>query len=242
MKSTLNIFKIFHKQLPPMVPGYIMNEMGKTIERLESQTDVIVEEVERLMIKFGYQVWPWHQAHKEFLIAAEEKMGDHFLAPKLSPDLQKKYQEYRGYGMKVGDLHSGRPMMEYFTPEERAELAEALVDARKDLNNYVCHQAGSMEKDKFLQRVEVLSEKLNDIKGHLNILKKMAEAESEHENLADEIRAKVRGFEYGLCWLGPDINHEEVEQAIDFFEGRKKDLNRLKGIHTPLEVDFYGAE
>lgn len=225
-----------------MVPGYIMNEMGKTIERLETQTDVIVEEVERLMIKFGYQVWPWHQANKEFLLATEEKMGDHFLMPKLSPDLQKKYQDYRKYGMSMADLHSGRPMADCFTSEERTELAPALVDARADLRNYVTHQVNSLEKDKFLQRVEVLTEQLNDIKGHLNTLKKMAEAEDNHENLADEIRSKVRGFEYGLCWLGPDINHEEVEQAIEFFRGRRLDLNRMKGIHTPMEVDFYGGE
>lgn len=239
MQSTLNIFKIFYKQLPPMVPGHVMNEMKKTIERLETQSDVIVEEVERLMIKFGYQVWPWHQAHKEFLLATEEKMGDHFLTPKLSSGLQEKYQGYRNYGMGIGDLHSGRPMAEYFTAEERLELAEALVDTRKDLNNYVCHQAGSMEKDKFLQRVEVLSEQLNDIKNHLNTLKKMAEAEGEHENLANEIRSKVRGFEFGLCWLGPDIDHEEVKQSIEFFRGRRLDLNRMKGIHLPVEVDFY---
>ena len=225
-----------------MVPGYIMNEMKNTIERLETEADVIVEEVERLMIKFGYQVWPWHQAHKEFLLATEEKMGDHFLAPKLSPDLQKKYQEYRNYGMRVGDLHSGRPMAEYFTSEERVELTEALVNTRKDLNNYVCHQAASMEKDKFLQRVGELSDKLDNIKIHLNVLKKMAEAEDEHENLANEIRSRVRGFEFGLCWLGPEINHEEVEQSIEFFRGRKHDLNRMKGIHVPVEVDFYGEE
>jgi len=242
MKSTLNIFKIFYNQLPPMVPDYILNEMRKTIERLETQSDLIVEEVERLMIKFGYQVWPWHQAHKEFLLATEEKMGDHFLAPKLSSNLQKKYHEYRNYGMKMSDLHSGRPVAEYFTPEERVELTEALVDSRKDLNTYVCHQAGSLEKDKFLQRVEELNEKLADIKNHLNTLKKMAEGESEHENLANEIRSKVRGFEFGLCWLGPDIDHQEVEQAIEFFRGRRMDLNRMKGIHVPIEVDFYGEE
>jgi len=242
MQSTLNIFKIFYKQLPPMVPGYVMNEMKKTIERLEIQSDVIVEEVERLMIKFGYQVWPWHQAHKEFLLATEEKMGDHFLMPKLSLDLQKKYQDYRKYGMSMADLHSGRPMADCFTLEERTELAPALVDARQDLHNYVSHQVGSLEKDKFLQRVEVLTEQLNDIKTHLNTLKKMAESEGEHENLANEIRSKVKGFEHGLCWLGPDIDHEEVKQAIEFFRGRKRDLNRMKGIHVPIEVDFYGEE
>lgn len=242
MKSTLSIFRIFYDQLPPLVPAYITNEMKKVIERLENQTDVIVEEVERLMIKFGYQVWPWNSAHKEFLLDTEAKMGDHFLLPKLSPELQKKYQGYRDYGMTIGDLHSGRPMGEYFTSEERNELAEALVDTREDLHKYVHYQVGSLEKDRFLARVYELHVKLKDIKGHLNELKTMSEIDDGHDNLADEIRSRIKKFEYGLCWLGPDIDHEEVEQAVEFFRGRRHDLNRMKGIHVPVEVDFYGEE
>ncbi len=228
--------------MPPLVPAYITNEMKKVIERLESQTDVIVEEVERLMIKFGYQVWPWNSAHKEFLLDMEEKMGDHFLLPKLSPELQEKYRGYQGYGMTISDLHSGRPMGEYFTSEERNELAEALVDTREDLHKYVSHQAGGLEKDRFLARVDELHAKLKDIKGHLSELKAMSEIDDGHDNLADEIRSRIKKFEYGLCWLGPDIDHEEVEQAVEFFKGRRHDLNRMKGIHVPMEVDFYGEE
>ena len=160
MQSTLNIFRIFYKQLPPVLPSYIANEMKKTIERLETQIDVAVEEVERLMIKFGYQVWPWQKAHQEFLLETEEKMGDHFLLPKLSAELQKKYQVYREYGMGIKDLYSGGPMKEYFLPDERIELAEALVETREELNNYIYHQVGSLEEKRFLQKVEELSGKL----------------------------------------------------------------------------------
>ena len=71
-------------------------------------------------------------------------------------------------------------------------------------------------------------------------MKEMAEKESDHPNLANEIRARVRSFEEGLCLLGAELRHEDVEQAVDFFAGRKQDLNRLRGIHVPLEMDFYG--
>jgi len=46
-------------------------------------------------------------------------------------------------------------------------------------------------------------------------------------------------FEYGMCLLGPELSYHSVAESIDFFAGRKMDLNRLRGIETVKEIDFY---
>jgi len=242
MQSTLQIFKIFYNQLPSLVPGNILDEMEKSLRDLENSQDASLEDVEEIMIKFGYQVWPWHKAHREFLSAAEEKIGDHFVLHKLPSSLQDKYKKYRAYGMSPTDLHSEQVLGEYFDQDERGDLSRAVVDARMELKDFVGRQIVGLDREKFMHRVDELNDLLDDIKIELAALKNMAENETEHENLANEIMSKVKQIEYGLCLLGPELKKEEVEQAAEFFRGRKHELGRMKGIHRPVTVDFYGEE
>jgi len=238
MKATLSIFKIFYDKLPPLVPADIMLAMKKALEEFQSDDNADVADVENTMVKFGYQVWPWHKAHKEYLMKAEEQMGNHFLMPRLPKTMQEKYKKYSEYGMTHADLYSGRPALEYFTPEERAVLGGALVDARNDLDDYVDHQISSLDNEKYLQRVEELNQILADVKQKLDNLRAMADKEYDHPSLANEIRARVTGFEHGLCWLAPDLDKEQVDNAWEFFRGRRQDLARMRGINVPIQMEF----
>ncbi|MBU0546439.1 hypothetical protein KKA13_04285 [Patescibacteria group bacterium] len=238
MKSTLSIFKIFYNKLPPLVPGDILSQMKKALDDLENDESANVEKVENAMVRFGYEVWPWHKAHKEYLVKAEEQMGNHFLWPRLQKTLREKCKKYYDYGMTISDLRSGRPALEYFSSDERVALGAALVGARCDLDNYVDHQISSLEKEKYLQRVDELFCILEEVKQKLDFLRAMADKEYDHPNLADEIRSRVTAFEHGLCWLAPDLDHEAVHNAVDFFKGRRLDLGRMRGINTPCKIDI----
>jgi hypothetical protein len=87
--------------------------------------------------------------------------------------------------------------------------------------------------------VEDFKVMLAEIKNNLENLRKLADGEEEHPSLAQEIAAKVREFEYGLCLLGPEINYEAVCKTEEFFRGRKTELNRFKGINIPMQIDWY---
>lgn len=238
MQNTIKIFRIFYDKLPPLVPADILTSMKNELEGFETRGAQNVDEVEDKMINFGYKVWPWMQAHKEMMSDAMQNMVEHFLLPRLSDGILNKYTNYKNLGMPLEDLYSGRAAHGYFTEKERVELAQAMVDARNDLDNYIDHQVVGLEKERFLGRVKDLEEILEDIKTKLQYLKELADREDDHENLANEIRARIRAFEQGLCLLGPALKHEEVEEAIEFFEGRKKDLNRLRGIHVPIQFSY----
>lgn len=238
MQSTIRIFKIYYDKLPPLVPADVVDQMKKSLERMEKKSDATLEEVENTMIEFGYKVWPWQKAQKEFLARGQDEMAEHFLLPRLTAELQEKYAKYRDLGMTMSDLYSGRPALEYFSSDERLALGTAMVDAWIDLDNYVDHQISGLEKEVFLNRVRELEEVLESIRIKLDLLKKMADAESEHVSLAREIHSRVRSFEQGLCLLAPEIDHDEVSRSVEFFQGRKKDLNRLRGINVPIEFKY----
>ena len=107
------------------------------------------------------------------------------------------------------------------------------------MRRYVNVSLVAEDKLRYLRRVEEYQGVFNRIKGILAELDEMAEAENDHPQLAQEIKARVRSFEYGLCFLGPEIDHEAVCQSLEFFKGRKHDLNRMRGIHVPIELDLF---
>ncbi len=238
MQSTISLFRYLFEHLPPLFPEEDKIKMRHALEHLEKDPTVSLESLEDTMVSFGYLVWPWNQAYQEFLALSEGEVGEHFLLPRLSPGVQDKYTEFRAYGGTLRDLHSGRPA-EYFESEERVELCVAMVEMQRDLRQFVDRKVAGMERKKYLQRVEDFKKVLKEIRGKLDEMVVLSEREQDHPNLASEIRARVRSFEHGLCHLAPTPDYEAVCQSVDFFHGRKADLNRLRGTHLIPEVDFY---
>ncbi len=238
MQSTISLFRRLYNNLPPLFPDDLKKTMGEALERLESDQTATLEEIEDTMIKFGYEVWPWNKAYQEFLDVAEHEVGEKFFLPKLPPETQQKYNDFKAYGGTLRDLHSGRPA-EYFTSEERVRFCVALIELQYDLRRYVEQELKGLSKKKYLARVVAFEYLLDEIKRNLDHLRQLAGNEQDHPTLVKEIRAQVRAFEEGLCLLSPEMSHEAVCQSVDFFHGRKADLNRLRGIHEPLEMDFY---
>jgi len=237
-QSTLKIFRYLYEHLPPLLPEDISLRMKAELESLETQQNIPVEKVEDVMIKFGYEVWPWNQAYKEFLESAENKLGEHFLLPNLNEQLRHKYLEFKEYGGTLRDMHSGRPA-DFFTSDDRNELCRELINMQNNLRDNVNRDIVGLDKNKYLKKVEDFYNLLEEIRGHIENLRKLAQSEQDHPALVGEINAKIRDFEYSLCLLGPELQYEAVCQAHEFFKGRKQDLSRMRGINIPAQIDWY---
>ncbi len=238
MQSTIQLFHYFYNNLPPLVPEDVVLSMKKELDDLEKDPDITLAEVEDRMVKFGYEVWPWNQAFKFFLNNVEEKMGDHFLLPRMSDGLREKYLNFQALNGTLKDLQTGRPAS-FFTSEERAELCEKLVDMRLHLKEYVKRDLLGVNREAYLEKVDEYKNLVEKIKFNLESLRNFVEKEEDGSVLIAEINTKIRDFEHGLCLLGTELDFEAVCQVHDFFVGRKKDLNRMRGINTPIEVNFY---
>ena len=238
MQSTLQLFHYFYDNLPPLVPENVVLSMKNELERLENDQTVSLEQIEDSMVKFGYEVWPWNQAFKFFLLSVEEQLGDHFLLPRMSDGLREKYLNFQACNGTLKDLQTGRPAS-FFTSEERAELCERLVDMRLHLKEYVRRNLVGVNKNVYLEKVEEYKKLLEKITFNIESLRNFMEKEEDGSVLIGEINAKIKDFEHSLCLLGTELDYEAVCQVQDFFAGRKKDLARLRGINTPLEIDFY---
>lgn len=226
-----------YSTLPPLFPAEIKDAMAAEIERLENEQVDNLDEIESSMIRFGYEVWPWHQAFEEMKAANLEKLGEHFLLPKLPVSLQRRYTLFKNYGGSLREIASGRPA-QFFALDERSDLSIALIGMKRELETYTKRTIVATEHAHYFKRVSEFSHILEDIKKHLQALRELAADELDHPMLVDEINDRVRTFEYGLCHLGPEMHHETVRESIPFFRGRRQDLNRLRGIHIPARINF----
>ncbi len=240
MESTIQLFAQLVDNLPPLLSDDLSYRIRKELKNIQSEP-ISLEKLEEKMIQIGYEIWPWNQAFREFMSVTEEKMGDDFFSGHLNVYLQKKYYEYRQLGMTWEDIHTGRTA-HYFNDEDRVSVAEALVATHRAVKDFTTREVVGLRKENYLKKVEEFKKILLKIKDGLEKLRDLARNEGDHPMLANEIAQRVKSFEHGLCLLAPEFEHEEVVQAHEFFVGRKQELNRLRGIHETIEIDFYTEE
>ena len=241
-QHTLALYRHFYENLPPLFPEELSELMKYSLEKFEQADEVGLEEIEKEMVKFGFHVWPFRQAHQEFVDKAIDKMGDHFLLPHLDDkELQQKYQDLRDYGASWHDIYHGRPA-EMFDSEQRVDLTEALVLAKQKLHDFVKQEILGLGREKYLGRVEKYTGTLEEIKKELDELKVVAEETEDHPLVVDHIKEKIKDVEHSLCLLGQELKYHEIKNAKEFFEGRKEELQRLRGIHEPKKIDFYNEK
>lgn len=240
MQSTVALFSQLIENTPPLFPENLKYQMKKDFREIQTGNSNL-KELENLMVKYGYELWPWRQAFKEFLSLTENQVGEQFFLASLSENLQERYLEYRELGLNFTDFHSGRSAG-YFNDEERSVLAVALLEMHKNLRDFAIREVVGLKKERYLKKVDEFRIILEQIKNNLDNLRRLANQESDHTMLANEIYARVEAFEHGLCLLAPEFSHEDVGRAHEFFIGRKQELNRLRGIHETIEIDFYSPE
>ncbi len=240
MQFTLTLFKRLVDNIPPLFPEDLKYQIKKDLKDIQENTTSL-EKLEEVMIRYGYEIWPWNKAFREILSVVEEKVGEQFLLDNLPTSLQEKFLEYRHLGLNLKDFHSGR-LANYFDEDQRILLASALVNMKSQVHEFAVREVVGLKKEFYLNKLKEFKIILEDIKHNLNRLKDLAKKENDHTTLANEISARVEMFEHGLCLLAPEISHEEVKRAHEFFVGRKQELNRLRGIHETIEIDFYSKE
>lgn len=225
MHHTLRLFKIYIDNLPGVVPSEIRKNMELHVSKLE-KCNAPPDEVEKAMIAYAYEVWPWDSAYREFYRSAEDRVGDHFLSVKLSPEAAGRVDDFKIYGGKYRDLYSGNAAS-FFSLDQQEELKKSLREVDGHLRAYVDREIIGLKKERYLRRVRELEDRLNEIKFSLAELRMMYQRETD-QNFKNEILERIRAVEHGLCRLGPEQDHATVLGSVTHFRGRKEEINRLK--------------
>jgi len=235
MKYTTQLLQRLLDQLPPFFPP----ESAVSAKKYYTEC-ISLEDSEHGLVALGYAVWPYRQAHRKFLDAAEAALGAHFVLPRVSENLKNKLETYRAHGMDDKHWQSGATA-DYFNSEERLELSQALALAQEDLRQYTHRQIISTSRKQYLEQVAKYQEILDSLKIKIEELKELAGQADNHPGLQADILDRVNTLEQGLCNLAPEPTIADAELVLEHFRGRHHDLDRMRGIQVPVEVDFYGV-
>ncbi len=219
---TTAIFRQLYEQMPPLVPEDVTRDMKQALEQVEENMHLTQDELEQTMISFAKKVWPYREAFFEFYSIYEGSLGEQILIRKFSYEMKKNYDLFRESGGTFRDLHTGGGVIHIFSSEERTQLCEALIEMRQELLAYTKQKVCTTDRKKYEQRISEFTRILSDIEHQLDQLRERADNEQEHPELASEIREHIRGFEHGLCLLGPRLDYEAVCRSHEFFDSRKQ--------------------
>lgn len=214
--------------MPPLAPAEAKDDIARALERFNNDYTVSSAEVENTAIALGKKVWPYWKAFNEFFVMCREKLGEKFLLGKLSPALKQRYHEFKEHGAAYHDLRLGGPLA-FFTGGEREILVPLFIEIDGEIRRHTEQAVLTAERIKYEELIADFQNILYDIEKRLVSLRQMAEDEEEHPQIAEEIRAQIRAFEFGLCLLGPNISHHQVLNVDDYFEERRatKKIHRL---------------
>lgn len=222
--NTLNIFRKLYEYLPPLVPPDVQADMGTALEQLEGNPHLTIEELEQTMIGFGKKIWPYRKAFHEIFDSYDGTVGETQLINLLPRHLKQVYGEFMTHGGTYRDVLAGGAT-QLFEVEDRPTLTAAIITVRSAVYQHARQAAVTTDRDRYVQKIEEFRHVQDEIEAVFDQLHTIADAEQEHPELASEIRAHIRGFEYGLAALGPDIQHEEVLASVEYFAERKKYKN-----------------
>jgi hypothetical protein len=219
--NTLNIFRQLCAYVPPLVPANIAQDMQAALEQLESNPHLSLEELEDTVIAFGKKTWAYRKAFYEMASVYEGNLGETMLLAVLSKSMQQTYQEFVSHGGTYRDFVAGGAA-EFFSPEERITITETLVQVKDSVFQHARQAIVSTDRSLYLKKIEEFELVQKNIESVFVELHDIANNEQEHPELATEIRAHIRGLEYGLSALGPHTSPAEVMASVEHFKERKK--------------------
>ncbi|HAT03540.1 MAG TPA: hypothetical protein DCS29_02060 [Candidatus Magasanikbacteria bacterium] len=221
VQHTITIFEKIHRDLPPLVPEDIIQEMGRYLKSLQTNSDVSLLELEQVMIDMGKQIWPYMQAFGDIYRVYEDKLAEKLLAQKASPMIRDKYHMFKEMGGSFRDLYHGS-VHEMFDENERGELVELLVDLKEDIRKHAIQATMTHDQELYTQKIEEYGKIIHEINSVIKDLHALAN-EEEHEDFARDIHGRAHAIGQSLIFLGPKMSIEEIRGSHDYYKGKKED-------------------
>ena len=214
---TLSLLKhLLDKADHTLFPAKRLEEMKKEYERMSQDPSADQPRIESVISRFGREIWPYQEALEELYKrhgkAREEKM----VREKLDLALREKYDRFLSAGGDLADFRRGAEVEVYFTPEEKFQIGQAVVDTSYAVLREIAKSCALDLKGECEEVIQDHQEKLARITKKLEALRALAER-SEKWRL--EIEDKIRAFEQSFGYLTKTFHETDIDGAIDYYQG-----------------------
>ncbi len=218
LEYSFQMFSILISRPSVGISQDVLSKAKQDYEELKQKQNITVEEIEKSMIDFGMQVWPYWQAFEEF----EEKYGKEkekeLFESALKEDLRNKWKEYESSLVNKAVIDQGNAFEQSFTPEENHEIQEAVVRAKEKSNEYLSNLAKGEKSDEYNSIVTKCQGELIII---IEKIKDLEELKKTKEKWKEEIDKEIRYFEKGIAQIELDPTVTAIQEKIDFFTSQR---------------------
>jgi hypothetical protein len=211
----LKEFQVAIDHFVPTIPAEVTGLAQEAHDGLLTNPEATEDEIRGALFVAGMAEYPHRHAFKEMTSGGIEARRVEITLEHVEPEVAEKVKKLTDSGVSMNELTNSQLFETDFTPEERHQVEDALLDADIHVREEFGKEVASDEKryaalvKKWTERRDAIAAKIDE----LEVLK------NKDEKWHDEIVEKVKRFRDGFSVTEPDPELEEVEKEIEYWKG-----------------------
>ena len=173
------------------------------------------EQILDAMGKTGLAEYPHRHAYKELTSSRSDANLNRMVLEHVDESVRKRLEGHLEAGVPLEQIVSSDLFEQEFSPEERYQVEDAILDARDHIKEAAA-ESFDAKSDAYKAAVakwEAYRDEVN------NKIKELESLEKKDEKWREEIEGKVKRFQEGFLVTERDVELEEVEKEIEYWRG-----------------------
>jgi t-SNARE complex subunit (syntaxin) len=211
----LKEYQVAIDRLAPTVPQEIRDRARARLSNLMADPDATEDEIRGALFETGREEYPHRHAFGELTAGGIEARRVEITLEHVEPGVAERVKRLVDSGVTMNELTNSRLFESEFTPEERHQVEDALLDADIHVKEEFGKSVVSDEKA-YAAAVKRWEKRRDDIQVKIDELETLR---SRDEKWRADIEEKVKRFREGFSVTEPDPELEEVEKEIEYWKG-----------------------
>jgi hypothetical protein len=213
-QATIDMMKAVINKLPCVFPADRREAMEAAAEGFERDERARLEDIEKALVAFGLELWPYCEAHEAFHKIYGADKEKRLMAEKLSPAARAEFERFIKEGGDIESVKEGEKFESFFSPDIRAELVAAEIAAHDAIHEEMEKLVSGSRKAEFEALLKSYGEKMAAISGKISELEALAARSPER---AGEIMDKAKTFREGFAYVERAPSFDDVSREIQYY-------------------------
>lgn len=211
----LQEYQVAIDHLAPTVPADVKIQAQKLHDDLLADPNATEDEVRAALSMTGAAEYPHRHAFNELTAGGVEARRVEITLEHVESEVAEKVKKLTDSGVTMNEVTNSKLFETDFTPEERHQIEDALLDADIHIREEFGKDAVSDEK-KYAALLKKWEKRRDEILAKIDELEAL---KNKDEKWHDEIVEKVKRFREGFSVTEADPELEEVEKEIEYWRG-----------------------
>jgi phage shock protein A len=213
-QHTIDLLHAVIHQVPGVFPQDRHREMDTTLAKLENDATVTQEDIEKFIVSFGKEIWPYVEAYGQYYRAHGEVTERETMRAKLSAPARTAFDKFVSEGGRVEDVRDGTKFEQMLAPEIRAEVVATELVAHDAVHEQMETEVSGAGAAEFTQYLEDNKKRLAEIEEKIGELRALA---VRAEKWTPEILDKAKTFEQGFAYVERTPTLDDVKREIQYY-------------------------